>query len=159
MGRDNGYLALMAGIAGGAEAILIPEVETDPNDLAAKIRAAYERGKAHAIVVVAEGAGYNAEALTNYFAEHQQRLGFELRVTRLGHVQRGGSPGAFDRLLATRLGAAATEQLAADNHGVLAGQLKSEITTTPLAEVAARSGGQQKPMDMRLLALAQVLDK
>lgn len=159
MGRDNGYLALMAGIAGGAEAILIPEVKIDPNDLATKIREAYERGKAHAIIVVAEGAEYNAEALANYFAEHHDRLGFELRVTRLGHVQRGGSPGAFDRLLATRLGAAATGLLAQGKHGVLVGLLQSEITTTPLAEVAARSGGQQKPVDMRLLALAQVLDK
>lgn len=159
MGRDNGYLALMAGIAGGAEAILIPEVETDPNDLATKIREAYERGKAHAIIVVAEGADYNAEALASYFAEHRERLGFELRATRLGHVQRGGSPGAFDRLLATRLGAAATEQLAEEMHGVLVGWLKSKIAATPLAEVAAQSGGQQKPVDMRLLALAQVLDK
>lgn len=159
MGRDNGYLALMAGIAGGAEAILIPEVETNPDDLAAKMRAAYERGKAHAIVVVAEGARLNAAALARYFAEHQERLGFELRVTKLGHVQRGGSPGAFDRLLATRLGAAATEQLAGGVHGVLVGLLKSEIVATPLAEVAARSGGNQKPVDLRLLALAQVLDK
>lgn len=159
MGRDNGYLALMTGIAGGAEAILIPEVETDANDLAATMRAAYERGKAHAIVVVAEGADYNAEALAGYFAEHRERLGFELRVTRLGHVQRGGSPGAFDRLLATRLGAAATEQLAEEMHGVLVGWLKGKIATTPLAKVAARSGGKQKPLDMRLLALAKVLDK
>lgn len=159
MGRDNGYLALMAGIAGGAEAILIPEVETDPNDLAAEMRAAYERGKAHAIVVVAEGARYNAAALARYFAEHRERLGFELRVTKLGHVQRGGSPGAFDRLLATRLGAAATEQLTEDRHGVLVGLIKGEIAATPLAEVAARSEGNQKPLDMRLLALAQVLDK
>ena len=104
MGRDCGYLALMAGIAGGAEAVVIPEVETDPERLADEIRAAYERGKAHAIIVVAEGARFNAERLSHYFREHQKRLGFELRVTTLGHVQRGGAPGAFDRLLATRLG-------------------------------------------------------
>ncbi|HEX6387519.1 MAG TPA: 6-phosphofructokinase [Anaerolineae bacterium] len=159
MGRDCGYLALMAGIAGGAEAILIPEVEIDPNDLAAELRAAYERGKAHAIVVVAEGARYNAEALARYFAEHRERLGFELRVTTLGHVQRGGSPGAFDRLLATRLGAAATEQLAGGTHGVLVGLLKGKIAATPLAEVVTRSGSKQKRLDMRLIALAQVLAK
>lgn len=155
MGRDCGYLALMAGIAGGAEAVVIPEIETDPDDLAAELRAAYERGKAHAIVVVAEGAGYNAEALARYFAEHQERLGFELRVTTLGHVQRGGSPGAFDRLLATRLGAAATEQLAEGTHGVLVGLLKGEVAATPLAEVVAN----QKPLDMRLVTLAQVLTR
>ena len=107
MGRDCGYLALMAGIAGGAEAIVIPEVETDPEDLAKELYAARERGKMHAIVVVAEGARHNARALGQYFRENEKRLGFDLRVTQLGHVQRGGSPGAFDRLLATRLGAAA----------------------------------------------------
>ena len=155
MGRDCGYLALMAGIAGGAEAVVIPEVETDPEAVAAELRAAYERGKAHALVVVAEGARYNAEGLARYFQEHRERLGFELRVTTLGHVQRGGAPGAFDRLLATRLGAAATEHLARGEHGLLVGLLKGEIAATPLAEVAAN----KKPLDFRLLELAQVLAK
>jgi len=153
MGRECGYLALVAGIAGGAEAIVIPEVETDPEALAAELRAAYERGKAHALVVVAEGAQYNAEGLARYFQAHQDRLGFELRVTTLGHVQRGGAPGAFDRLLATRLGAAATEHLARGEHGVLVGLLKGEIAATPLAEVVAN----KKPLDLQLLELACVL--
>jgi len=95
MGRDSGYLALMAGITGGAEVIVIPEVETHPEQVAKDLRAAYERGKAHAIAVVAEGDRYNARALSSYFQEHRERLGFELRVTTLGHVQRGGAPGAF----------------------------------------------------------------
>jgi 6-phosphofructokinase 1 len=77
MGRDCGYLALMAGIAGGAEAIVIPEVETNPELIAAELRGAYDRGKAHAIVVVAEGAEYNAEKLARYFKEHRERLGFD----------------------------------------------------------------------------------
>ncbi len=109
MGRDCGYLALMAAIAGGAEAVVIPEVETDPEEVAAELRTAYERGKAHAIVVVAEGARYNAEGLSRYFKENHERLGFDLRTTILGHVQRGGAPGVFDRLLATRFGDAAVE--------------------------------------------------
>jgi 6-phosphofructokinase 1 len=155
MGRDCGYLALMAGIAGGAEAVVIPEVETDPETIAVELRRAYERGKAHALVVVAEGARYNAEELAHYFQEHQERLGFELRVTILGHVQRGGAPGAFDRLLATRLGAAATEHLAQGEHGLLIGLLKGEVTATPLAEVVAN----KKPLDLRLLELARVLAK
>jgi 6-phosphofructokinase 1 len=155
MGRRCGYLALMAGIAGGAEAIIIPEVETDPEAVAAELRAAYERGKSHALVVVAEGARYNAEGLARYFQEHRERLGFELRVTTLGHVQRGGAPGAFDRLLATRLGAAATEHLARGGHGVLIGLLKGEIAATPLAEVVAN----EKPLDLELLELARVLAK
>lgn len=96
MGRDCGYLALMASSAGGAEAVVIPEVETDPEALAKELLAAYERGKPHAIVVVAEGALYTAEGLTRYFRENGERLGFELRATILGHLQRGGTPTAFD---------------------------------------------------------------
>jgi 6-phosphofructokinase 1 len=153
MGRDSGYLALMAGIAGGAEAVLIPEAPVDPEVVAAEIREAYERGKAHAIVVVAEGAQYNAEALAHYFADHRQRLGYELRTTILGHVQRGGAPGAFDRLLASRLGAAAVETLARDEHGVLVGQIGGVIQTTPLAEVVAG----RKALDLTLFELARVL--
>ncbi|MCI0535702.1 MAG: 6-phosphofructokinase [Verrucomicrobiales bacterium] len=155
MGRDCGYLALMAGIAGGAEAVVIPEMETDPEVVAHELRAAYDRGQAHAIVVVAEGARYNAEGLVRYFREHHERLGFDLRATTLGHVQRGGSPGAFDRLLATRLGAAATEHLARGEHGLLVGLLKGEIAATPLAEVVVG----KKPLDARLLHLAEVLTK
>jgi 6-phosphofructokinase 1 len=155
MGRECGYLALMAGIAGGAEAVIVPEVETDPEAMAVALRAGYERGKPHALVVVAEGARYNAEGLAAYFKEHRERLGFDLRVTILGHVQRGGAPGAFDRLLATRLGAAATERLAHGEHGLLVGLLKGEIAATPLAEVVSRV----KPLDAGLLELAGVLAK
>lgn len=155
MGRDCGYLALMAGIAGGAEAVLIPEIETNPEDVAREIRRAYERGKPHAIVVVAEGAKPNAQGLAQYVKEQRARLGFELRVTIIGYVQRGGTPTYFDRMLASRLGAAAVEQLAARNHGVLVGIQKSEIATTPLADVVAG----KKPLDPRLLELARVLAK
>ena len=111
MGRDCGYLALMAGIAGGAESVVVPEVPVDPEELARELDASRERGKKHAIIVVAEGASYDAEGLARYFKEHKKRLGFDLRVTILGHVQRGGAPGAYDRMLATRLGAAAVQQL------------------------------------------------
>ncbi len=153
MGRDCGYLALMAGIAGGAEAVVVPEVETDPEALARELCAAYDRGKPHAIVVVAEGARYNAEGLVRYFRENGERLGFELRVTILGHLQRGGVPTAFDRLLATRLGTAATECLSRGEHGVLVGLLKGEIATTPLDVVASN----KRPLDLRLLEWARVL--
>lgn len=155
MGRKCGYLALMAAIAGGADAVIIPEKETDPEGIAAELCAAYDNGKAHAIVVVAEGAKYNAEGLAHYFQAHQERLGFELRVTRLGHVQRGGAPGSFDRLLGTLLGAAATDLLGDGKQGELVGLLKGEIATTPLAEVVAN----KKPLDLRLLELARVLAK
>ncbi len=153
MGRDCGYLALMAALAGGAEAVVLPEVETDPEALAAELHAAYERGKPHAIVVVAEGADYNAARLAAYFRENEKRLGFELRVTILGHVQRGGAPGAFDRILATRLGAAAVEALARGEHGVLVGWLEGRVAFTPLFEVVAH----RKTLDPELLELAQIL--
>lgn len=154
MGRNCGYLALMAAIAGGAEGVVLPEVETDPEAIADLIRTAYEHGKAHAIVVVAEGAYYNAEKLTQYFTEHRERLGFDLRTTILGHVQRGGAPGAFDRILASRLGAAATEQLAAGATGVLVGLLQGAIRPTPLAEVVAN----KKPLDLKMVELQRILD-
>lgn len=153
MGRDCGYLALMAGIAGGAEVVVVPEVDTDPEAVAAELGKAYERGKAHAIVVVAEGARYNAQAMAAHFAEHRDRLGFELRVTTLGHVQRGGAPGAFDRLLATRLGAAATEHLARGEHGLLVGLRTGQIAATELSEVVSTV----KPLELELLELAQIL--
>ena len=155
MGHKSGYLALMAAIAGGAEVVIIPEEETDPETVATELRAAYDNDKSSAIVVVAEGARYNAEGMAQHFKAHQERLGFELRVTKLGHVQRGGAPGSFDRLLGTNLGAAATDHLAIGEHGVLVGLLKGEITVTPLAEVVAN----EKPLNLRLLELARVLAK
>jgi 6-phosphofructokinase 1 len=155
MGRDCGYLALMSGIAGGAEVIVIPEIESDPEQVAAAIRRAYERGKAHALGVVAEGAKYNATALVNYFDEHKERLGFQVRATQLGHVQRGGAPGAFDRILATRIGSAAIKYLEKGCHGALMGLNKGEITATPYPEVV----GIKKQLDLALLELAKVLEK
>ena len=153
MGRNCGYLALMAGIAGGAEAIVIPEYETEPEAVADVIRSAYERGKPHAIVVVAEGARNNAARLAQYFQEHRDRIGFDLRVTVLGYVQRGGAPTYADRILGTRLGAGAVEQLTAGRAGVLVGMCKGELAITPLAEVVAG----KKPLDERLVRLAGVL--
>ncbi len=153
MGRKSGYLALMAGIAGGAEAIVIPEVEIGPEDLAHQLREAYERGKKHAIAVVAEGATYGADAIAHYFKEHGEELGFELRVTTLGHVQRGGTPSAFDRLLATRFGAAAIETLQRGETGVLQVLQAGEVKTVPLEEVFAS----KKTLDLRLFEMAQIL--
>jgi 6-phosphofructokinase 1 len=154
MGRDCGYLALMASIAGGAEMVVIPEVETTPETVAKGIQEAYEKGKAHAIVVVAEGAKYNAQKLDEYFTENRERLGFDLRVAILGHIQRGGSPGAFDRILASRLGAHAVRQLLEDESGVLMGLIKSQIVPTPLEEVVSNKKG----LDLKMFELAEILD-
>lgn len=157
MGRKCGYLALMAGIAGGAEAIVIPEAEFTPEQVAEQMRNSYNRGKQHAIIVVAEGAQNNAEKLIHYFKEHGKEYdgsyGFDLRLTTLGHVQRGGIPQAFDRLLATRLGAAAVECLSKEQTGVLVGWINGKVGTTPLSEVA----GKTKQIDTKLLDLANIL--
>jgi 6-phosphofructokinase 1 len=155
MGRDCGYLALMAGIAGGAEAIVIPEKETPPSEVADILLAAYDRGKAHGIVVVAEGAKYGADELMDYFKVNHEQAGFELRSIKIGHVQRGGAPLAFDRVLATRLGAEAVEQLAKGSSGVLVGMSGKQTITTPLVEIA----GKHRPVDPALLELAEVLAK
>jgi 6-phosphofructokinase 1 len=154
MGRGCGYLALMAGIAGGAEFIVIPEVECDPEDIAKRLNWAYEKGKEHAIIVVAEGAQYNAQKLDEYFREHRERLGFDLRVTILGHVQRGGNPGAFDRILASRSGAGATDAISRGEYGVLVGLTNNEIKTLPLETVVAN----KKQLDPNLISLAKLLD-
>jgi 6-phosphofructokinase 1 len=154
MGRDCGYLALMAGLAGGAEAVAIPEIETTPDQVAQALRAGYERGKTNGIAVVAEGARHNAEALVAYFREHHAEIGFELRATILGHVQRGGAPTAYDRLLGTRLGAGAVEALACGEAGVVVGMLGGRVATTPYAEVV----GRQKAIDPALFELTRMLE-
>ena len=154
MGRNCGYLALMSAIAGGAEAVVIPEVENDPEEIAYILSSAYERGKSHAIVVVAEGAAYNATRLAEYFEKHHDRIGFALRVTILGHVQRGGTPSASDRILASRLGAGAVACLDKGEFGVLVGWVDGKVKTTPLSEVV----GKVKEIDLELFELARMLD-
>jgi 6-phosphofructokinase 1 len=153
MGRSCGYLALLSGVAGGAEAIMLPEIRQTPEQIATAIREAYARGKSHAIVVVAEGAEPNAETLAAYFREHAERLGFELRVTKLGHIQRGGVPAAFDRISATLLGAAAVERLHDSTGGVLLGIVGGRVAATPYTELAQAA----KPLDANLLQLATIL--
>jgi 6-phosphofructokinase 1 len=155
MGRDCGYLALATGLAGGAEAVVVPEQPTTAAQVAERLHAAYERGNSHALVVVGEGSRPGTRELLEYISAHERELGFELRATVLGHVQRGAAPGAFDRLLGTRLGAAAVERLAEGAHGVLVGLIGSEVRATPLAEVVGRTKG----IDTGLLELAHVLDR
>ena len=153
MGRDCGYIALMAGIAGGAEVIALPEHELKPADVAERLRAARQRGKTHALAVIAEGAKCGVHELMEYYGAQRKSIGFDLRVTRLGHVVRGGTPTAADRVLATRLGAAAIATLAEGRHGVLVGMVKGDIVVTPLADVA----GKMRPADATLLELARVM--
>ena len=153
MGRNCGYLALMAGLAGGAEAVAIPEVPASVGVVAEAVRNTYRRGKAHALIVVAEGVPGGCTGLAAQLAAEHADVGFDVRVTRIGHVQRGGAPGAFDRILASRTGAAAVDALAAGRHGVVVGMVAGALRETPLAEVA----GRLKPIDPALFELARVL--
>jgi 6-phosphofructokinase 1 len=153
MGRDCGYLALMAAIAGGAEAAVIPEFEIQPHDLARVISEAYARGKPHALVVVAEGSKLDANQAVAYFKEHREKLGFDLRATILGHVQRGGNPTAFDRILATRMGWAAVHAIRHGSAGCLLGLVGGKIVSQPLAEVC----GRKKQLDLQMLTMANAM--
>lgn len=153
MGRNCGYIAIMSGIAGGAEVIALPEREITPAQVAERLRAAYQRGKTHALAVIAEGAKCGVHELMEYYGAHRKSIGFDLRVTRLGHVVRGGIPSAADRVLATRLGAAAVDTLALGKRGVLAGIIKGDVVVTPLEEITGRT----RPADASLLELARVM--
>ena len=155
MGRDCGYLAMMAGLAGGAEVISTPECEVSASVISERLRAAYERGKTHAIVVIAEGVKENTGRILAYFDADKQRSGFELRATTLGHVVRGAPPSAFDRILATRLGVNAVKSLSDGETGVLVGWQKNGVTRTPFADIVGRT----KPVDTELVELARILAK
>jgi 6-phosphofructokinase 1 len=133
MGRNSGYLAVMAAIVCGAEIVLMPEVQSTVDEVAASVEDAYRRGKTHAIVMVAEGANIRPADLARILEEMD--LGFTTRVTILGHIQRGGHPTAFDRLLAARLGTKAVELLLEGQTDVMVGLKGMSIVPTPLEEV------------------------
>lgn len=155
MGRDSGYLALMASIASGAELALIPEVETTMEEVVQAVDDAYIRGKAHCIILVAEGWKPGARELTDYLKERREEIGFGVRLTVLGHVQRGGSPTAYERILATRLGAAAVQALLDGHSGMMAGMLKGRPALTPLEEAVAF----QKELNLELYELAKMMEQ
>jgi 6-phosphofructokinase 1 len=150
MGRRCGYLAMMSGVIGGAEMILIPEVETRLEEVADTIAAAYARGKTHAIVVVAEGARHNAATVARYLEENAS---FGVRVTILGHIQRGGRPSAFDRLLAARFGTRAVEALVNGEDGGMTALDGRTIAMVPLDDVTAR----QREANLEFYHMAKML--
>lgn len=136
MGRNCGYLAVMAGVIGGAEVILIPEAEMTIPEVAAVVESAYKRGKTHSIVVISEGASVKTTELSK--ALNDMEVGFSTRVTILGHIQRGGRPSAFDRLLATRLGVKAVEAVLSGQTDVMMGLRGRDIEAVPLEEVTSK---------------------
>ncbi len=124
MGRNAGDIALHVGLAGGAESILIPELPVSMDDVMAKLERGAARGKEHSIIVVAEGAARGME-VGKYLSEHTQ---FEVRVTVLGHIQRGGAPSADDRILASKLGSYAVKLLQQGESGKMAATLNGVLT-------------------------------
>jgi 6-phosphofructokinase 1 len=151
MGRQCGRLALAAGAASGCESVLIPEVPVDLDQVARRILQRHSRGKRHHLVIVAEGAGLSAYEVARRL---EQATGQEARVTALGHVQRGGNPSAADRILASRLGAAAVDALFEGARDAMVGVRGGEIVRVPLGEVTA---GAPIAIDRTLFALVEEL--
>jgi 6-phosphofructokinase 1 len=136
MGRNCGYLALMGSILGGAEIVVTPEREVTMEEVAKALQNAYVRGKSHAIAVIAEGAPYKTTDLVDYLKKNH--VGFEIRLTILGHIQRGGSPTAFDRLLATRMGVKAVQCVRDGLSGMMVALSGREMKPIPLQDAISQ---------------------
>lgn len=151
MGRNCGYLATMGGILGGAEFIMIPEHPTTLEQVGKALEDAYMKGKSHAMGIIAEGATPKTHEVAAYLEQHE--IGFEVRVTVLGHVVRGGKPSGFDRLLATRMGVHAVNQLLDGNSGVMVGLHGREIGTVTLEDAT----GKQREVSQEYIEMAEIL--
>lgn len=151
MGRTSGYIALWAGLAGGVEEILIPETRTDLDEVCRKLEEGRARGKTSSIIVVAEGD--EAGGAFEIGEKIRERIGYEIRVAVLGHLQRGGSPSALDRILATRLGAKAVDVLRRGEEGKMVGLISNEIEVFPLEH----AWQEKKEIDLRLYQLSQIM--
>jgi len=171
MGRHAGWIATEAGIAGGADVILIPEISIDMDEVCRLLKRRYERGKTFSIVVVAEGAKFKQSDIVkqdekldafghvrlggigHILAEEiEKRTGYETRVTVLGHLQRGGTPTAFDRILGTRFGIKAMQLVLARDYGKMASLQGNKIVSVPLEEAVSKL----KTVDMDLYETAKV---
>lgn len=146
MGRESGYIALAAGLAGGAETIVIPERKASVEEICNKLCRGYKRGKLHSIIIVAEGAASGLEM----GRQIKEKTGFDTKVTILGHLQRGGTPTAYDRILASRLGAEAVELLMNGETCKMAGMVSGSIVAENLEKIL--SGNKEIDMDMYNLA-------
>jgi len=153
MGRNCGHLAMIAGLVTGAEVVLIPDIETSIDDLGRAVEEAYLKGKSHGLIVVAEGANLKCAQIAEYLDQHD--IGFEVRVTILGHVQRGGYPTAFDRLLATRFGITAVQCLLDGQTGVMTALDGTAMITRELEDVI----GKCRPINPHFMELAKVLTR
>ena len=152
MGRDAGFLALNSAIASGAEAAIIPERETQVDQLAELIKNGFRKSKNSSIVIVAEseitgGAAGLAERMRREYPE------YDVRVTILGHIQRGGSPSAYDRILASRMGVAAIDALLDEQRSIMIGIVNDEIVHVPFTKAIK----DDKPLNEKLLGVLQIL--
>jgi len=180
MGRDAGWIAMYSGIAGGADVILIPEVPFDIDKVADSIKQRHDSGRYFSIVVAAEGATFSSRDTTpgqtagqdvgkdefgharpggigNQLAhEIEKRTGFETRAVVLGHIQRGGTPSAFDRVLATRYGIGAIDMVHRGEFGKMAALRANKIVSVPLKEAIANN----RKVDPEIIEVAHsILDK
>lgn len=155
MGRDSGCIALNAGVGGGAEAILMPEVDSGVTELFDELALAESREKSSMIVIIAEGdqngGAYNVAKIVKEKFDH-----LDIKVSILGHLQRGGSPSSFDRVLATRMGFKAVKELMTGNSRATVGLRGTAIVTTPLEEALSRK---EFKLDEELLAIANIMNK
>jgi 6-phosphofructokinase 1 len=151
MGRNSGYLAVMAGIVSGAEMVLVPEVSVTWEEVAASVADAYQRGKTHAIIINAEGSAIDTNELVQKIDTLD--VGFKTRVSILGHIQRGGSPTAYDRLLASRMGVRAVEALVEGKYGVMTGLQGRNIEFVPLLDVISN----KRNVNMEYFQMTKVL--
>ena len=150
MGRNSGYLASTSAIATGAEFAIVPEVEFDLSEMCHQLRRRYDQGRTNALIIMAEGAGH-AQSIADGIKD---TVGFETRVTVLGHYQRGGAPTVFDRLLGSRFGRKSVDLLLSGTKGVMVGLATNSLNMTLLEMVV--NGGQKK-LNEDLLRMADIL--
>jgi 6-phosphofructokinase 1 len=153
MGRDSGYIAIQSGIGGGAEIVMVPETHTPLKKVVSTLKEGWSRSKSSSIVVVAEGdeEGHAAEIAEKIKEQVGDKL--DIRVTTLGHIQRGGSPTAYDRILASRMGLAAVEGLMKGHKNVMAGIVNNDLVYTPFIDTIKK----QKPIHDDLLRMVHIL--
>ena len=152
MGRDSGYIAIESGLGGGAELVMVPETETSIEEVIETLKSGWARSKTSSIIVVAEGdeeGGANEVA-----AKVKEHIPYgDIKVTLLGHVQRGGAPTAIDRILASRMGTAAVEGLIKGKKNVMVGVINNEVVFTPFSETITK----KKPIHNDLIRLVDIL--
>jgi 6-phosphofructokinase 1 len=153
MGRDAGFLALRSAIASGAEAVLVPEINTNYNKLDAYLKSGHNKEKSSSIVIVAEGDKISGGAIKVAERVNEKHPDYNVRVTILGHIQRGGSPSAFDRVAASRMGVSAIDALLDDQKSVMIGMVNNEIVYVPFNQALKH----KKPLNPRLLELIDIL--